>query len=302
MNIFHYIVIDFLSFINSSIGISISLSYMICFFIYSVRQLACKPRRQNDTKARMALCYFKMNLAKAFFGDWVVNCNREEPNGRIVLLLFKKQFPLWTLTLVTANQGIIIVYIAAVFLNALLIERSDDCKSAFTDPGFNCFLPTNSDYYADPINCSDINVDEVEVLCLKFNINFPFAAGLAGGLLEFLPLLFTIPLYAIIKCTSKTSRKLQYTVYAIQLIALLALMCCAFLLLIFETVREYVFGFNIYDFFTYSSFFTIMFFVLGMPWSLATRPKINIDEASLAEEGQVTHQTDSNIEIDKINN
>ncbi len=269
MNYIYYIIVD-------SIAITVLLIATFAamlFALFAVKQAMCTTAVQPiGMKKRKSKMYnFQLNFAKAFLGDWVLD-TEENDDGTTFILLFKTRFPDWTLLMVSANLMIMLVYIAAVFFNAFLIERTTDCTSTFFDPGFNCFIRDDT-VFIPSINCSDVDYEKHDIICLKFTMNFPFAAGLTGGLLEFFPLLFTIPLYTIIK-VSNGSKFRMYIAYALQWFLLVIVMVLGIALFLIKYVRQYVIGNDIYDFFTYASLFAILLSVLIMPWSLTIQPKI----------------------------
>ena len=271
MMLVYYAAVDF-----SALGVLlIGTILAIVFALYSIKQAICHTVVYPiGTRARKGKMYkFQINFAKAFFGDWVIDTEEEE-DGTTFILLFKKRFPLWTLMMVTANEINMLVYIAAVFFNAFLIERSKECTSTFISPGFDCFPARGGDFFANPINCSNdfIDYEKLDITCLKFTMNFPFAAGLAGGLLEFFPLLFTIPLYAIVQLSNGNKHR-KYIAYGIQWIVLVMIIVFGFVLFVVSHIRDYVIGYDLYNVFTYVSLFAMLLSVLTMPWSLAIQPR-----------------------------
>ena len=122
---------------------------------------------------------------------------------------------MWALIVVTIDQVIIIAYVTAMFFDVLIVEKS--YKYDQKQVGFDWLTVHNASYFIDPINCSDtlLNSEEVKLVCSKFNFNFPVAGVLAGGLMEFFPLIFTVPLFFIIKLANR-SRFRQCGTYILQ--------------------------------------------------------------------------------------
>ena len=255
------------------------LAFQFCYL--SSAQRSVHPNNNERLKKKIErakkITKFQIQFAKSFFGDWVIDS--EERDGRLMILLFKKPFPMWTLTIVTIEQIIIIAYIAAIFINALLVERSYNCDQ--TQVGFDCFFyyeDVGVRHLADPINCSNYsNTDGLFVYCCKFNFNFPVAAALAGGLMEFFPLLFTVPLFIIIKLANGNKCRRCGT-YILQWIALLTILFCCVMVTGKNGIRYYIMGIQIFDYFTYVALFSTTLSVLIMPWSLAIRRLSNSDK------------------------
>ena len=275
MKLIYYITIDFIA-----VGIVtvvplfvlIGLILLYCVYLRSAGRSIHPNKeslRKRDEKGRKII-QFQIQFARAFFGDWVIHS--EERDGKPIIMIFKKPFPLWALVMVTIDQVIIIAYVTAMFFDVLIVERSYKCDQ--NQVGYDCFIVYNASYFTDPINCSDplFNSEEVKLVCSKFNFNFPVAAALAGGLLEFFPLLFTVPLFLIIKLANG-NRCRQCSTYILQWIVFFVLLICGLTILGNETVRTYVIGIDIYEFFTFCSLFAIVLAVIVMPWSLFIKIK-----------------------------
>lgn len=218
---------------------------------------------------------YQLKFSKALFGGWVLDI--EEIDGHFTMLMFKQPFPLWSVTMVTTVSVNIIISITAVFFNTLLIDRRYDCNAI--DIGFDCFEANqvrDFDYFIDPINCSTYT-GNTSVMCYKFTLNLPIAAALAGGLMQFYPLLFTIPLYVIIKLSNNEDRFHQVFAYILQWIVFLIVLLIEMLLVLIDVIREHILGVDINNFFTYASLFITLQTVLAMPWSLAVRRTIGND-------------------------
>ena len=251
------------------------LAFQFCYLSSAQRSVHPNSNERSKKKIERAkkITKFQIQFAKSFFGDWVIDS--EERDGKLMVLLFKKPFPMWTLMIITIEQIIIIAYIAAIFFNVLLVERSYNCDQ--TQVGFDCFLyDENLTYFVGPINCS-YSYDGLLIDCRKFNFNFPVAAALAGGLMEFFPLLFTVPLFIIIKLANGNKCRRCGT-YILQWIALLIILFCCLLVTGENGIRYYIMGIQIFDYFTYVALFSTILSVLVMPWSLAIRRLSNSDK------------------------
>ena len=256
------------------------LAFQFCYL--SSAQRSVHPNNNERLKKKIErakkITKFQIQFAKSFFGDWVIDS--EERDGKLMILLFKKPFPMWTLMIVTIEQIIIIAYIAAIFFNVLLVERSYECDQ--TQVGFDCFFYNeNLTNFDGPINCSNSS-DGLLIDCRKFNFNFPVAAALAGGLMEFFPLLFTVPLFIIIKLANGNKCRRCGT-YILQWIAFLFTIICT-LTMSDTNIRYYIMGIQIHDYFTYIALFFTLLSVFVMPWSLAIRRPSNSNKNKFEEQ------------------
>ena len=259
------------------------LAFQFCYLSSAQRSVHPNSNERSKKKIERAkkITKFQIQFAKSFFGDWVIDS--EERDGKLMILLFKKPFPMWTLMIVTIEQIIIIAYIAAIFFNVLLVERSYKCDE--TQVGFDCFIyDENLTAFIGPINCS-YSYDGLLVDCRKFNFNFPVAAALAGGLMEFFPLLFTVPLFIIIKLANGSKCRRCGT-YILQWIAFLFIIIST--LIMSDTyIRYYVMGQQIHDYFTYVALFFTLLSVFVMPWSLAIRRPSNSNKKKFEPEQEI---------------
>ena len=259
------------------------LAFQFCYLSSAQRSVHPNSNERSKKKIERAkkITKFQIQFAKSFFGDWVIDS--EERDGKLMILLFKKPFPMWTLMIVTIEQIIIIAYIAAIFFNVLLVERSYKCDE--TQLGFDCFIyDENLTAFIGPINCS-YSYDGLLVDCRKFNFNFPVAAALAGGLMEFFPLLFTVPLFIIIKLANGNKCRRCGT-YILQWIAFLFIIIST--LIMSDTyIRYYVMGQQIHDYFTYVALFFTLLSVFVMPWSLAIRRPSNSNKKKFEPEQEI---------------
>ena len=233
-----------------------------------------------------------IKISKAVFGDFMIDT--EERHGKMILLLYNKPFPLWSVLLVATVLVNIVLYITTVFFNLLLIDRRYECT---TDIGFDCFhaVDVNSfNYGSTPFNCSELRDRDIPIICYKLTFNFPTAAAFVGGLMEFLPLLFIVPLYIIIKLINERSLLQRILIYIFQWIILLTLITVGLVAFFIIESRVYIMGNDINNLFTYMSLFVILITVLVMPWSLVVRRTDTVVSSELLQnvEKGLNEQTD----------
>ena len=222
-----------------------------------------------------------IKISKAVFGNFMIDA--EERHGKMILLLYNKPFPLWSVLLVVTVLVNMTVYITTVFFNFLLIDRRyDECTN---DIGFDCYDLRNDSL----LNCSELHVRDINIsiICYKLTFNFPTAATFVGGLMEFLPLLFIVPLYIIIKLINERSLLRRILIYIFQWIILLTLTTVGLFAFSDDYTRKYIVGgLNFLNIFTYASLFVILITVLVMPWSLVVRRTDTVVSSELADQLQ----------------
>jgi hypothetical protein len=275
MALLDYVIVDLLSvvlvlvlpvfFILASIFIQLKAH---CDSSAAVRPDGFKGETKLSNRARK-IFLFQVKMLRHFYGSWVIDV--DEDNGKFPTLLFGKPFPSWAVVMSTGVLAVMVCYITIMFINALLLRREYSCDLVRHEIGFECFqknFENRYKYLSNPINCSEAE-ERDRIVCFKYTFNFPFAAGLAGGLLEFFPLLFTVPLFVIVKLASWT-RFFKYVAFFLQLsMLLLILISCAMLFSTINGITHYIIGIDVYNYFTYVSLFAILLSVLVMPWSLA---------------------------------
>lgn len=243
--------------------------------------------RKRLVKAKRFL-KFQIKIAKGFFGDAIVNW-RDGENG-MELMIHKYRFPMWTLMFVIINEVVLVIFTLGIFFLLLLIERTFVCDPEAV--GVDCFPVTRIDGEFPLLNCSDYeyldNHSIVDFQCLKLSFNFASAAGLAGGMLEILPLFFIVLTLMILKVASGHKLR-KYTTALFQVLSLLACVVILLVIIRFDSLRDYLIAGNDENYLTYVCIFGILFGGISIPWVFLLRGKHHDDDGIDEDEEERIH-------------
>ena len=126
MKLIYYITVDFIAVgimtvVPLVVLIGLILLYCVCLRSAGRSIHPNKESLRKRDKRGRRIIQFQIQFARAFFGDWVIHS--EEREGKPIIMIFKKPFPLWILIMVTIDQVIIILYNIIIAYPKVILYR-----------------------------------------------------------------------------------------------------------------------------------------------------------------------------------